>query len=211
VANPALKTTPIAGDYGCVTILWLEHTIFGRKVKLPNILGYLIMLQTWSKYCHAFIYIGPCQNQSTGEIVDMVIEAQPKGATCSPLSKYNPSTIVWSTDELTNDQRKTIVTKAQMLIGKGYGFLDIFAQSLVRLGFKNAWLWHIVESQDRYICSQLCSKCGVAGWVFAWLCGEPDPALVTPAQLARRLATQHESNLHKWTRQVRMFIWRSHS
>jgi hypothetical protein len=195
-----IKTTPIAGDYGCVAIYWITRTIFGRKVKLPNFLGYAIMLQTWSKYCHAFIFIGD------GKIV----EAQPSGATVSPLSKYANKNIVWSTDDLDTSQRQIIIAKARALVGKGYGFLDIFAQALVRFGLKNAWLWRIVESQDRYICSQLCSKCGVTARVFAWLCGEPDPALVTPAQLARRLATR-ESNLRRWTKQVRMFTWRSHS
>ena len=190
-----IKTVPIAGDYFCVSILWVTRTVFGRRIKLPNIIGYLIMLQTWSKYCHCGIYIGD------GKIV----EAQPSGACVSPLAKYDNKNIVWSTDALDTSQRQIIIAKARSLVGKGYGFLDIFAQALVRFGLKNAWLWHIVESEDRYICSQLCAACGVAAKVTAWLCGEPDAALVTPAQLARRLAVRLRSNLSRWGRNL--FAW----
>jgi hypothetical protein len=183
-------TEPSPGSYGCVTIPWLYHSFFGRKIRLPNLLGYAIMLQTWSKYCHAFIYIGD------GKIV----EAQPKGAAISSLAKYNLNKVVWSTDALLDSQRQAVVAKALSLVGKPYGFLDIFAQALVRFGFRNVWLWHQVEREDRYICSQLVATCGEAADAITWLCGEDNAALVTPAQLAKRLAKRLRSNLSRWAR-----------
>src|ERR1017187_9701109 len=103
-----VKLVPIPGDYGCVSIWWITRTVLGKEVRLPNILGLLICLQTWSKFCHAFVYIGD------GKIV----EAQPSGACVSPLAKYDNKNIVWSTDALDTSQRQIIIAKARSQIGK---------------------------------------------------------------------------------------------
>jgi hypothetical protein len=178
---------PVAGNYACVSITKTPHRVLGVTVPFPNLLGYAIMLQTWSRYCHCFVYVGD----------GLIVEAQPGGAAVSPLAKYDGFPLVWSTDRLTVEQRRAIIEAARTCVGKPYGFLDIFAQALVNFGFKNRWLWRQVEREDRLICSQLVSYCGWMASYPAWLCGWDNPAQVTPAQLARRLATR-VGNLRRW-------------
>src|SRR5487761_1289719 len=135
---------PTQGDYACVSIPWLHKRILGRSVRVPNFMGYLIRLFTWSRYDHAFIYLG----------TDMILEAQPEGARVSKLSEYNGDSLLWSTTTLTNSQRSDITEKATSLRGTPYGFLDIVYLGLATLGFRFGWLLRRVERQDRLICSQ---------------------------------------------------------
>ncbi len=169
-------TTPEAGDYGCVSILFLHKKVFGVSILVPNVVGYLIRLATWSRYDHSFVYVGK----------GLIIESQAKGAALARLSKYTGDVIIWGADELTNDQRKGIVTKALSLKGVPYGFLDILYLGLATIGFKFKWLLRKVEREDRLICSQLVALSGESAGVDAWLCGKSNACLVTPANLATR-------------------------
>ncbi len=167
-------TMPEAGDYGCVSILWLHKKIFGVTVPIPNIIGYLIRLATWSRYDHSFVYLGK----------GLIMESQAKGAALARLSKYEGDVIIWGADHLTADQRKGIITKALSLKGIPYGFLDIVYLGLATIGFRFNWLLRKVEREDRLICSQLVALSGEAAGVDAWLCGKTSACLVTPANLA---------------------------
>lgn len=166
------------GDYACVSVPWLKKKLFGLTVYVPNILGYLIRLFTWSRYDHAFIYIG------NGKI----IEAQPRGAVISDLTKYKYDKLQVSTTVLNSGERKIITTQAQKYIGTPYGFLDIFYLWLSILGFKWEWLLDKVESENRLICSQLVALCGYYASVDEWLCGKDNACKVIPKNLANLAA-----------------------
>ncbi len=168
-------TTPEAGDYGCVQITWLHKTLFGKSILVPNIIGYLIRLATWSRYDHSFVYIGH----------GVIIESQSQGAKMARLGKYRGDAIIWSADKLTLTERKAVTQKALSLRGVPYGFLDIVYLGLATIGFKFKWLLKRVEREDRLICSQLVAVCGNSAGVDAWLCDKPNACLVTPADLAR--------------------------
>lgn len=165
---------PQPGDYGCVSIPWLKKHIFSFTIPVPNVIGYLIRLGTWSRYDHSFVYVG------SGKIV----EAQPQGAVLSDLSKYAGDAIIWSADNIPPAQRKKIVNWALTLRRTPYGYLDILYLGLATLGLKFNWILRRVERQDRLICSQLVAVCGENAKVDAWLCGKKNACLVTPANLA---------------------------
>lgn len=168
-------TNPQTGDYGCIKIVWLHKKLFGRNILVPNLFGYLIRLFTFSRYDHAFVYVG------NGKIV----EAQPRGAILSEISKYNGDSMIWSQDSLTASQGNTIADKALSLRGIPYGFLDIVYLGLATIGFKFQWLLNKVEREDRLICSQLVALCGESAGIDTWLCGKANACLVTPANLAQ--------------------------
>ena len=162
------------GDYACVSIPWLKKRIFGHTIPVPNVIGYLIRLATWSRYDHSFIYVG------SGKIV----EAQPQGAVLSDLDKYTRDALIWSADNISPAQRKKIVNWALTLRGTPYGYLDIVYLGLATLGLKFNWILRRVEREDRLICSQLVAVSGENAKVDAWLCGKKNACLVTPANLA---------------------------
>ncbi len=167
-------TTPEAGDYGCVSIPFLHKSLFGLNIPVPNIVGYLIRLATWSRYDHSFVYVGK----------GLIVESQAKGAALARLSKYTGDVIIWSADQVVEEQRKGIVTKALALKGIPYGYLDILYLGLATIGFKFKWLLQKVEREDRLICSQLVAVSGESAGVKTWLCGKKNACLVTPANLA---------------------------
>lgn len=168
---------PQPGDYGCVSMPFVEKRIFGRVVPFPNLYGLLIQLGTWSRYSHSFIYVGE----------GAIIESQANGADISPLIKYDSDKVVWSKDKMTLLQRRAVVNHARSLLGTPYGFLDIVYLGLAILGLRLPFILRRVERQDRLICSQLVAVCGVAAGQYDWLCKKSHPCLVTPADLARRI------------------------
>jgi hypothetical protein len=175
-------TEPVPGSYACVDIPTIGRSIrlFGKTlhVTLPNFIGLAIKLFTSSKYCHAFILVAPGR----------IIEARPGGAALADLSEYDGMPILWSHDALTPEQREKIVDAAYKTLGTPYGYLDILALGLLRLGLPYHWVFRRVLSERTDICSQLVAICGEAGGDNAWLCGKLFPELVTPGDLARRIS-----------------------
>ena len=93
------------GDYVCVSIPFLKKKIFGVTVKIPNFMGLMIRLATFSRYDHCFIYIGN----------NKIVEAQPSGAIISDISKYNGYKMLQGTTNLTTTQRKQIIKNTMKL------------------------------------------------------------------------------------------------
>jgi hypothetical protein len=168
---------PQPGDYACVWIPRVGMKLFGKHFSVPNLVGWAIRLCTWSRYCHAFVYIGG------GEI----IEAQPGGACVSQLTEYAGMPSVWSQDALSVVERAKVVSEAKALLGTPYGWLDLVAILFVRtLRLPVPWLVRRVLDEATAICSQLVAMSGVHAGIMSWLCGQPHPQLVTPGDLARR-------------------------
>jgi hypothetical protein len=159
-----MSYTPKPGDYGVV--------------KTSGIVGRLIRLGTTSRWNHVVICINPTT----------LVEANPTGVAVSQINKYK--VIAWNQHEiLTDSQRKTIVEHAQSLVGKPYGFFDIFVIFLRILGLRlpPQKLWNNLSKRMGYICSELAAECySKAGFE---LINKP-VNLVTPGDLAERLIYQ---------------------
>lgn len=156
---------PRVGDFGVI--------------KSTGIAARLIQLGTISRWNHAFIYVG------NGKI----IEARPKeGIVLKETSQYDK--IAWNQhQDLTKAQRTAIVEKAQSLIGKTYGFLDIAILGLRILGFKfikGKFLEKLAMRQG-IICSELVAICYDSSGIN--LIDKPEH-LVTPGDLAEYLIYQ---------------------
>lgn len=150
------------GSYGCV--------------RTGGWQAWLIRVGTRSKFNHAFIVM---EN-------DRIIEADPGGARWAQLSDYGTDSKVFDTgDVLTDEQRRKVMYKAEMLLGTPYGWTDIVRLSLRCLGINWSWLTKRADNEAAMICSQLVAACGeYAG--LDWLCGRNCPAEVTPGDLAVR-------------------------
>jgi len=156
---------PRVGDYGVV--------------KTNGFFGKLIRLGTMSRWNHTFIYVGDGQ----------IVGADPTGVKYSPLSNY--SLVAWNQHEnLTDDQRKTIVEAAKAAVGRPYSFLTIALLALRILGIKaisNSKVMARMSQREGYICSELVEECyDKAGVV---LVNKRD-YLVVPGDLAERLIYQ---------------------
>ena len=156
---------PVMGDFGVI--------------KSTGIAARLIQIGTISRWNHAFIYIGD----------GLIAEATPlKGTIVSLVTKYNK--IAWNQHEsLTSDQRYQIVEKAKSLVGKTYGFLDIFILALRILGLKfiGGKILEKMSLRQCVICSELVAICYEnAGYS---LINKPE-YLVTPGDLAEYLIYQ---------------------
>ena len=156
---------PRLGDYGVV--------------RTGGFFGKLIRLGTISRWNHAFIYVGN----------GMVVEANPTDVASSPISKY--SHIAWNKhEELTDEQRRSIVGFAIKAIGKPYNFLIILSIALRILGLKmfaNNRILHRMAQHDGYICSELVAEAYAS--VGIKLFDKPADQ-VTPGDLAERLVYQ---------------------
>jgi uncharacterized protein YycO len=148
-------------------------------VRTRSMFGYLIRLFTRCPYDHAVLVTGP------GEIT----EAKPSGVRTGSLTEYAGCRAAANTgDTLTHAQRAIIVAKAKTVTGDEYGFADIAVIGLRLLGFRWGWLRRVAADRDALICSELVCEAGLAAGLVSWQCGEPDPAFVTPADLAARPA-----------------------
>lgn len=156
---------PLPGTYGCV------HT-GGWEAQL-------IRIGTHSHYNHVFLVV----DNSGG-----IIEAAPGGARHNNITAYGTDNIIYSRDQLTPDQQKRAVAKAETLIGTPYGWTDIARLSLHALGINWHWLIAAADNERAMICSQLVATCGEAAGL-DWNCGREAPAAVTPADLANRILT----------------------
>lgn len=124
--------TPRAGDFAVV--------------RTGGLAGRIIRWATGSVVNHAFVYVGD----------GLIVEAQPGGAALSHISAY--PTAYWSALGLTDSQRASIVYWVYAQVGTGYGWPDIAALGLARLGFRSRWVDRRIERSDRLICSQLVDK-----------------------------------------------------
>lgn len=154
---------PAPGTYGCV--------------RTKGLYAWLIRVGTRSHYDHAFIV---CEG-------GQIIEGEPGGARWAELAKYDGCELVYDTDEpMTARQRQQVVDKAIVLLGTGYGWLDIARLALRCAGVQWAWLTRAADNERRMICSQIVATCGQAAGV-DWNSGREAPAAVTPGDLAHRI------------------------
>jgi hypothetical protein len=138
--------------------------------------GAVICACTRSKFDHVAVSIGGGQ----------VVEATPRGVHVSPLANYAGHLAVANLAEpMTSQQKWTVAAAAQSFVGREYAFGDLAVIELRRLGLTWPWLIHLADTRDALICSELAALCGRQAGL-DWLCGEPDPAYVQPAELARR-------------------------
>lgn len=155
---------PRIGDYGVV--------------KTKGWMGWLIRVGTASRWNHAFIYIGN----------DQIVEANPTGVSISPVSKY--PLIAWNQhEELTDAQRKKIVSRAKAFVGEPYGFGAILVIALKILGLKiiTKLFNEFAENENSVICSQL------VAWSYSVAkkkVSYKPHAFTTPGDLAERLIYQ---------------------
>jgi hypothetical protein len=123
--------TPRVGDWAVV------HT--SGKYARP------IQAFTGSEWNHAIVYVGN----------GLIIEAAPGGVRLAKLSKYDGCPILWSSVDLTDEQRDTIRREAMMLRGIPYSYLDIAALGLSCAGIIPLVVFDRLDRPDRLICSQL--------------------------------------------------------
>lgn len=149
--------------------------------KIKGWTGIWVSLGQWlngdaSRYTHAFVVVDD----------NYVIEAQPGGAVLTPLADYlERDDVVFSNLILTDQERETIVERAQQLEGTPYSFLDYLAIALVRLGLKPKRLIDRVVGSKHLICSQLVTE--VYEYAGVYIFDATPSWLVTPGDLANRL------------------------
>lgn len=149
-------------------------------VRTGSPFGYLIRAFTRSRIDHAFIVLGG----------GLIAEATTRGVKVDALSKYTGAAAVASTDALTPLQQVKITTCARADAGREYNWRDIGVIALRRLGIKWGWLLRVADDRDALICSELVALSGMAASPpVDWMCGEPAPEFVTPADLAARTET----------------------
>ena len=159
-----MSYTPRPGDYGVV--------------KTNGVIGRLIRIGTTSRWNHAVICVGP----------GILVEANPTGVAISPINKYK--IIAWNQHEtITPEQRDLVVDRALSLVGKPYGFFDIFILLLRIIGLRlpPQKLWNSLSKRMGYICSELVAECYIKASFE--LINKP-VNLVTPGDLAERLIYQ---------------------
>lgn len=155
---------------------------------IKGVAVWLMQAINWdvSKWTHAGVVL------DTG----FVFEAQPGGATLTPLFKYTDRAGAVVTHrmtcprgsltrlELTADQRSTISDAARRYVGRRYGWGTYVYLALYRLGFRSKWLRDRVTRSDRMICSQAVDQvyrdCGIELFNDGRM-----PLDVTPGDLAR--------------------------
>jgi hypothetical protein len=150
----------------------------GRYICLQTASAFGALIRAWthSLYDHVIVAAGD----------DMCIEATTKGVKRSPLSKYRGALACANTAEpMTGLQRLTVVKTVERYVGDEYAFPAVTVIGLRKLGLKWGWLLKASDDKDAVFCSELAAIGGQAAGL-DWLCGEPGPALVTPAEMAAR-------------------------
>lgn len=113
--------------------------------------GVLIRIGEWlngdgfSKYSHAGVLLDDGN----------VIEAEPGGARIRPVTEYPIDLMVWSSWDLTDEQRAAIVAAARKYEGVPYSFLDYFAIAGHRFHLPIPGLRRYIASTKHMICSQM--------------------------------------------------------
>lgn len=149
-------------------------------VRTKGFFPWLIRLMTRSQVNHAYIYISE----------NHIIEAETYGAVTSQRSKYDGHVTAESNFWLIPGEAADISREAQRLLGRPYGFLDIFAIALMLCGFRWGWLIRKVETGRTLICSQLVDRAYTNAGCHLYTDGRPD-GMVTPGDLLMFLAQDH--------------------
>jgi hypothetical protein len=145
-------------------------------IRAGSPLGAVIRLFLRSPFDHVIIVTGP------GEIV----QATMRGVKRGKLSAFAGALAVTNADEpMTDAQRAAVVTAVKARTGDEYAFRLLPVIALRRMGFRWAWLLKASGEKDAVICSELAAEGGAAAGL-NWLCSEPEPAMVTPAELSAR-------------------------
>lgn len=176
--SAGVHTLPVSFSHGGDQMSNPEIGDFGL-VKMNGDAGRLIRFGQWlngegfADYEHAVIYVGG----------DQIVEAEPRGAKLSPVTRYKD--ILWSTGwvDLSLLQRTQIAHTALGLVGTPYSFADYAAIAAHRLhipGF--GLLKSFVASSKHLICSQLVDYCYRSSGVDLFKDGRW-PGYVTPASL----------------------------
>lgn len=122
------------------------------------------------------------------------IEARPHGAGYVQLDSYDPARMLWSTADLSDQERDNLAAQARKFAeandGKGtpYGWGDDLAIGLDALGLHNGWIRDRLNDPDTVICSQLVAVCYARAGIP--LCTK-DPSRVTPNDL-RAIIQEHD-------------------
>lgn len=134
---------PIAADFFLAPIPGLG----GKAIRF----GEFLNGQGFLKVQHAGIYLG--NNQT--------IEAYPGGAILGDVTRYDPSTLVWSTGliDLSFATRDRICQAAMGYKGVPYSFLDYEALAAHRFHLPIPHLQAYIASTGHMICSQLVDQC----------------------------------------------------
>ena len=139
-------------------------------------LGKVVSWFCKSPYDHAILVTGP----------DEIIQATVFGVRKGTLSQFKGRTAVANAaEDMTAGQRDVAVTRARGFLGDKYGFATLLVIAARKLGFRHRWLLRFCDNRDVLICSELVAFCGQAAGL-DWLCGEAEPALVRPDELAGR-------------------------
>lgn len=137
----------------------------------------------FADYEHAFTYVGSVDDLGDG----MIVEAMPGGALISPLTKYDPSRVLWL--PCPPQYGDAVAAAALSFRGVPYSFADYSAIALHHFHIPAPHLKAYIASSGHQICSQLCDRAAeVGGWhIFddgRW------PGYVTPGDLYRE-AVKH--------------------
>lgn len=153
--------------------------------KIGGILGFFVSLGQHlagdsSKYTHAFIVLDE----------ESVIAAQPGGARVDKLIDYKNKAI-YSSFDLTPDQRSAIIAYARAYEGTPYSYLDYLAIALARLGIKPQWLKRFIANKGHMICSQMVDEVYKKAGVHLFNDGRL-PQEVTPGDLLYVLVREQD-------------------
>lgn len=160
--DPAASPWPAAGLYGVV--------------KTSGLVPWVIRRATHSQFDHAFVVLED----------GAVVEAEPAGVRLGHLSEYYGCRIaINSAEEMSVEQRATVVATAKAMIGKPYGDLQIIDDGLESLGWHWRWLLKRASGDGEVVCSQLVAIAGQAAGL-DWRGGADSATETTPAMLARR-------------------------
>ena len=141
--------------------------------------AWLIKVLCRTRESHAVVYIGDGN----------VIEAMPKGAKITPVSRYNDQAVIWNIQEASEfspEKALKIANFAKTLEGTPYGFLTILACGLLQLGIRWNWLLKHVQNMNVLICSQLVARVYYLAGGIDTANGQPD-ATVVPELLGERI------------------------
>lgn len=145
-------------------------------VKTRGPFGAVIRAVTKSQADHAIVHLGN----------GFIAEAAVYGCKVNALDQYRGQPMWVCGDRLNAVQRTMVCKAARSFAGREYNWVDIALIGLRRLGLRQGWLRKRLQDRDALICSELVCLAGLAAGLSSWLCGEPEPALVTPADLLNR-------------------------
>lgn len=157
------------GDFGLTTLAGWS----GLGIKL----GEWANGDGFRNYQHAFMVL---------DDAGRILEAAPGGAHYGTVSEYAAETVVYSSWDLTDDQRGALIVAATKYLDTPYSALDYFALVAHRLHIPAPGLKSYVADSGHMICSQLVDQVyqDAGLQLFAdhrW------PGYVTPASLERAL------------------------